>query len=199
MVHIFVTVPHATPGPGPARSSDRAAPDAARAFIASMRILAPAIHIRVLVGTVPRAICDANRYGTCNEPFRAALARGLAGVRGPSLLVDMHSFPASVTWGESRSPDAAVLYATRPGNAPRTLARQVVAALAAKGFHIVAVQGAVSPAGAWGRQPPPGENYIIEEAANRGVPAFLFEVNESRSVAPLAHALAEFVVAFTAS
>jgi len=184
MKHVLVTIPHATSGPGPARSSDLAARDAARAFIASMRVLAPAIRIRVLVGTVPRAVCDANRYGTCNDPFRQALARELAA--RPALLVDMHSFPASVRWGERDSPDAAVLYATRPDRAPRTLARAVVAALALQ-FHIVAVPGKLATADR------PGENYIIEEAADAHVPALLFEVHESRPVAALVHALAAFV------
>ena len=173
---VIVTVPHATGSraDGP-RRSDVAALHAAEAVIRELDAYRD-IEPLLLTGDVARRTCDLNRAEPCDSPerFKEEYRRALA--QQPAMVIDMHSFPASHTWGARVPPAVALLHVVENRDVSERAAR-VLARVA--NVHVVAGSQA---------------NYVITEASRAQVPSVLVEINEGLAdVTPIAAALAAFV------
>jgi len=174
---VLVTVPHATGQGLSVRTNDRAALRAADALVQALAAHRD-IAVRLLVGDEARRACDLNRAERCDSPARFKQTYREALARRPALVVDMHSFPASHTWGARTAPAVALLYDADY----RSLAERAARALAQRGVAVAVVPGAIDV------------NYIITEASEARVPNVLVELNESLAdVTTIIDALAAFV------
>jgi len=163
---VIVTVPHAVCLNTFVRDCDRVAEKAARYLV---RVLQQAgKHVDLFVGDVYRARGDLNRRPTRSTRFRRNISEMINDLSKSSggLLVDVHSFPDSETWGFDRDRSFELVVLDLMPGADRWRESLVKRLRREYGVDVGYVMGSQ-------------ENDIMLEARTAGLLAILLEFNES--------------------
>ena len=157
---ILITVPHAA---CPASREDHFCDyGAVRAALRLERHLQKCAKLHVHFGNVDRRICDLNRRQCYHHPWRSAIRSQFPKA---SLLLDVHSFPPDIDWGEydvvllDHAPDSEKLF---------NWTYEFAQALTQAGFHIGVFKGAKN-------------DITIDALAHDVREVFLIEFNEALS------------------
>ena len=170
---VVLTVPHAVCR-NPQRDCDRLAEASARSLAAD---LAGRVEVVLKIGNVYRPVGDLNRIETRRTPFREDVVKELSST---SLLVDVHSFPATEDWGRGVSSEVVILDVA-PNVGPASRWEELTTALQAKDVNALYLQGSKL-------------NDIVVQAHEARVPAVLIEFNEGLAPARL-HTITNHVAA----
>jgi hypothetical protein len=168
---VIVTVPHAVCLNRLARDCDRVAEKAARHLVSVLKETGK--NVELFVGDVYRARGDLNRRPTrSTTKFRRQVSEAINNASkiqssgGVLLLLDVHSFPDSETWGFDRDRSFELVVLDLMPGSDRWRESLVKRLRREYGVDVGYVVGSQ-------------ENDIMLEARTAGLPAILLEFNES--------------------